>query len=92
MVVDQCFGSSGVMVGILNGLIDLTGNLFTAMLLVVLLVIVLCVALQLPLEISAIFILPFLLVCYACVPNFASVTGVVLIYLGIILGKNFWIK
>jgi hypothetical protein len=92
MVLDACFSSTGVVIGIVNGLADLTGNLFSAMLLIVILLIVLTMVFMMPLEVSAILVLPFLTVCYACVPSFASVTGVVFIYLGIIVAKNFPIK
>jgi len=92
MVLDACFSSSGVVIGIVNGLADLTGNYFTAMLLIVILIVVTALALQMPLEVSAVLVLPFLIVCYACVPSFASVTGVVFVYLGIIVAKNFPIK
>ena len=62
------------------------------MMIIIILLMVLALALQMPLEMSAIFVLPFILVCYAYVPSFTAVTGVVLIYLGIIVSKNFFFK
>lgn len=92
MVLDACFTSTGVVSAIISGMVELTGDYFSTMLLITIFIMVLTVAFQLPLEVSAILILPFLIVCYACVPSFASVTGVVFIYLGIIVAKNFMIK
>jgi hypothetical protein len=92
MVSELFINSTGVTAGIISGMTDLTGDYFLTMLTIVILLIVLCVALQMPMEVSAIFVLPFLLVCYAFVPSFTAVTGVVLIYLGIIVAKNFIIK
>lgn len=92
MVSELFINSTSVTAGVVNGLVGITGDYFTAMLLVVILLIVLALALQLPLEITAILVLPFILSCYAYVPNFTAVTGVLLIYLGIIVAKNFIIK
>jgi len=92
MVLDVCFSSSGVVLSVVEGLRDLTGDYFSAILLIVILLIVLCLALQMPLEVSALFVLPFLLVCYACVPQFTAITFVFLVYVGIIVAKNFIIK
>ena len=89
MVLEVCFGSISVVNGLITGLIELTGDPFSAIFLVVIALTFLAMALQLPLEVSAIFVLPFLLVCFACVPNFTAVTGVTLLYLGVILAKNF---
>ena len=92
MVSEIFINSTSVTAGIVNGLTQITGDYFTAMLFVVILLIVLCLALQMPLEVTALFVLPFLLSCYAYIPNFTAVTGVILIYLGIIFAKNFVIK
>lgn len=92
MVSELFINSTSVTAGIVDGLTDITGDWFSAMLLVVILLVVLALALQLPLEVTAIFVLPFLLSCYAFVPSFTAVTGVVLIYVGIILAKNFFLK
>jgi hypothetical protein len=92
MVSEAFLNSSGVVSGIVVGLVDLTGNYFSSMLLIVFFLLILCIALQLPLEVSAIFVLPFLITCYAFIPNFTAVLGVFLIYAGIILAKNFFIK
>lgn len=92
MVSEIYINSTNVVAGILNGATDLTGDFFSAMLLIVMILLLFAVALGLPLEVSALFVLPFLLGCYAFVPNFTAVTGVILIYLGIITAKNFIIK
>jgi hypothetical protein len=92
MVSELFINSTSVTAGIVNGLVDITGNYFTAMMLLVILLCVLALALQLPIEVTTIFVLPFLLSCYAFVPDFTAVTGTILIYLGIIVAKNFMIK
>lgn len=92
MVSELFINSTGVTAGIMNGMVEMTGDWFSAMLLIVIMLIILAFALQLPIEVTAIFVLPFLLSCYAFVPDFTAVTGVVLIYLGIIVAKNFFIK
>lgn len=93
MALSETFlNSTSVTAGVVEGLKNLTGDYFSSMLLIVLLLLVLCLALQMPMEVSIIFVLPFLLLCYAFVPNFTAVTGVFLIYLGIIVAKNFFVK
>lgn len=92
MVSELFINSTSVTAGIINGLTEITGDYFSAMLFVVILLILFAVALQLPLEVTAIFVMPFLLSCYAFVPSFTAVTGVALVYLGIIFAKNFFIK
>jgi hypothetical protein len=86
------FNTTGAIGGIVTGMIDMTGTYFTAMLLIVILLMVLCLALQMPLEMSVILVLPFMIVCFAFVPSFISVIGVTAIYLGILLSKNFIVK
>lgn len=88
MVLDACYSSTGTFVEIVNGLARMTGDIFTAMMLIVILLVILALALTLPLEASAVFVLPFLIFCYACVPNFTAVFGVTLIYLGVVLANN----
>ena len=80
------------MLDVVNGMVNLTGDYFSSVLLIVIVLMVITMGLQMPLEVSALFVLPFLIVCYACVPSFAPLAGVTLIYLGIILAKNFLLK
>lgn len=92
MVSTIFLNQTGVVADIVYGMIELTGDWFTSMMLIVILLVVLCLALKMPLEMTAIFVLPFLIVCYAFVPSFSAVTGVTLIYLGVILAKNIFLK
>jgi hypothetical protein len=92
MLSPYCLDNAGVIAGILNGAVNLTGDYFSSMFLIVIFLILGTMALQLPMEVSAIFVLPFTIVCYACVPNFTAVTGVLLIYIGIVLAKNIFLK
>jgi len=92
MVSEVFINSTGVVAGVVNGMVNLTGDYFSTMLLIVMFILILCFALQMPIEVSMVLVLPFIIVCYAYVPNFASVTGVVAIYGGLLLVKNFIIK
>ena len=71
---------------------EVTGSLFLTLLGVVMLLMLLCFLFRLPIEFSAILILPLLLGCMAYMQEFVVVGGVFLIYLGVILGKNFFFK
>ena len=92
MVSELFLNQSGAFAGVVNGMAELTGNYFSAMLLIIIILILACLAMRLPLEVSVIFVLPFILVCYAFIPDFVAVTGVFLIYMGIVLAKNFFLK
>lgn len=69
-----------------------TGSLFLTLLGIVIGLLVLCMLFRMPIEFSAIFVLPILLVGMAYFQEFVAIGGVTLIYLGIILGKNFFFK
>ena len=69
--------------------VNLTGSLFLTLLLSVMLVMAIFAVLRLPIEISAILIMPLLLSIMAYTSDFMAVGGVFLIYLGMLFGKNF---
>ena len=73
---------------IIIGLIAITGSFFLSLLIIIFLFLVLAMALRIPLEFTAIFILPCLIVLTAYESQLMSVCGVILIYLGILLGKH----
>lgn len=71
---------------------DITGSLFLTLLGVVMILMLLCLLLRLPMEFSAILVLPLLIGLMAYMQEFVAIGGVFLIYLGIILGKNFFFR
>jgi hypothetical protein len=81
-------GTLGV---ILSGLTsNITGNLFLSLLFVLLLVLMLAVAFRIPIEFIMILCLPFMLILLAFAGDFMPVAGIILLFLAIILGKNFF--
>lgn len=77
---------------VIVGLSGLTGNLFTSLLLIVFLLIVVCIVLRIQIEWIAIFLLPLLLTLWAYDASFIALGGTFLIYLGLVLAKNFFIR
>ena len=78
-------GQFGAMIAGMN---TITGSLFLTLFLIMVLLLFLCLAFRLPIEASAILMLPLLLVLMAMTKDFLAVGGVVLIYLGIMVGKH----
>ena len=77
---------------IIIGLINITGSFFLSLLLIIILMITLALVLKIPIEFTAIFILPLLLTLTAYESQLISVLGAILIYLGVLLGKHFFFK
>jgi hypothetical protein len=71
---------------------EVTGSLFLTLLGVVLLVLMLCFLFRLPIEFSAVLVLPLLLGLMGYMQKFVAIGGVFLIYLGIVMGKNFFFR
>lgn len=71
---------------------DVTGSLFLTLLGVVMLLMLFCFLFRIPVEFSAVLILPLLLGLMAYMTEFVAIGGVFLIYLGVIVGKNFFFK
>lgn len=71
---------------------DVTGSLFLTLLGIVIGILFICVLFRIPMEFSAILVLPLLLGLMAYMQEFVPIGGVFLIYLGIIMGKNFFFK
>lgn len=83
--------SSGTVATIVNGLfVNVGGSWFLTIMLIMLFVILISIIMRVPFELTSIFILPLFLVCYVYVPDFTAITGVLLIYVGVLLGKNFF--
>lgn len=69
-----------------------TGELFITLMFVVLGLMILAAALRVPIEYTGIFIAPLLITLAAYDASFIVVVGVGLIYLGLILAKNFFFR
>ena len=82
---------TGTVSVIIKGLFDnVGGSWFLTIMLIMLFLILIGFILRLPLELTAIFMLPLFIACYVYVPDFTAITGVLLIYLGILLAKNYF--
>lgn len=71
---------------------NLTGSLFLTLMLIMIFFILVALLFRLPIEFAIILILPLFLVFMAATSEFLAVGGVVLIYMGIIIAKNFILK
>lgn len=89
----NCIDQNGILYSVLGGLTnDVTGTYFLSLMIIVLIIMAIVTALRLPVEVSAILVLPLLIALLACDGDWLSITGVALIYLGILLGKNFFFR
>lgn len=83
VLVGTEFGTS-----LMTSLTATTGSLFLSLLVIVIFIIALCLGLRMPVEFSAIFVLPLMLGVATVSSQIYPILGVTLIYLGFILGKN----
>lgn len=88
-----CFDVTGITYAVVSGLTtSVTGSYFLSLLMIVLLFMTIVVAFRMPVEISAVLVLPLLIALLSCDGDWMSITGVTLIYLGILVGKNFFFR
>jgi hypothetical protein len=71
---------------------NITGSLFLTLLLLVIIIMVIAALFRLSLEWTAILIMPLLIVLMSYEGLFLPVGGVFLLYLAVLLGKNFFFK
>jgi hypothetical protein len=71
---------------------NVTGSLFLTLLTIVGLLMMVCFLFRIPVEFSAIIVLPLLIVLMAYSSQFLAVGGVILIYLGVLFGRYFIIN
>lgn len=85
-----CIDTSGLIYNILLAMTtNVTGSFFLTTFLVALLLMALTAMFGIPIEISMILLLPFNLGLLACLgTDWLGITGTILIYLGILLGKH----
>jgi hypothetical protein len=89
----ELINQSGIIYSILSGFTsDVSGSWFLTLFIIMIFFIVLSFALRIPIEYTAIIVLPLLLLLAAYVGDFKSFLGVVAILLGVILAKNFFFR
>lgn len=82
---------SGTIYTILNAITyNVTGDIFTTFLLIMLCLLFLGLALRIPLEFTSLLILPLLLIIMAYSGQYIQIGGIIVIYLSIVLAKNFF--
>jgi hypothetical protein len=82
--------SNGTSVFLLTSVNEVTGSLFITLFFIVLVLIIIALMLRIPIEFTAIIVLPFLISVTAYESSLMSVTGVFLIYIALLLANNFW--
>lgn len=89
-----CIDTSGIIYSFMYAMTtNVTGSFFLTSFLIALFFMAFCMFFKIPIEFSAIILLPIHLAFLACVgANWLSITGTILIYLGILLGKNFFFR
>lgn len=89
-----CIDLSGVTYSVLAGLTNnVTGSMFLSTLVISFILITILLGCHIPIEISMIILLPLHLAFLACLGGeWLGFVGVILIYLGILLGKNMFFK
>lgn len=80
---------SGSAYTIMEGMSGLTGDMFTSLLLMLFILFLICLAFRIPIEFISVLLLPFLLTLWAYDGSFTVVGGIFLIYLAVVLTKNF---
>lgn len=77
---------------IASGTQSLTGDIFLTLLLILIFLIVVCLMFSIPLEFTAIIILPICISAGAYYSSFVAPLGIILIYLATLLTKNWLFK
>ena len=85
--INETGASYVILTGLTN---DVTGSLFISLLLIMVILLAIAMILKLPIESTAVFMIPFLLVVTAYYTEaWLSILGVFLLYLGVLIGKYF---
>jgi len=87
------FNESGIIGrGIALATTNITGSLFLTLLCLVILIMAMFFMVRIPLEFTAILILPLLILLMSYGTGFAAIGGVFLIYIGLLLAGNFFLR
>ena len=84
--------SSGLGMIIIDSVNNVTGSMFLNMIGITLIILALFVAFRIPIIASLVLELPILLVFMAYEQNFIAIGGVILIYLGVVFGLNYFVR
>lgn len=89
-----CIDTTGIIYSFLATMtVNVTGSFFISTLLIAFFFMGICALFGIPLEFTAIILLPLHLGFLACLgTDWLAITGVILIYLGILLGKNLFFR
>lgn len=90
-----CINTSGFIYAFIAAMANnVTGSLFLATLLIFIFIMAIAAGLfRIPIEFTAIILLPMNLAFLACIgSDWTAIVGTILIYLGILLGKNFFFR
>lgn len=71
---------------------NVTGTVFLSGLLVLIVLFIIAMIFRLPLELTGIFLLPIILVFMAFETGWVAIGGITLIYLAVVVARNFFIK
>ena len=71
---------------------NLTGSLFLSLMIIMVFFILITLLFRLPMEASAVILLPLFLTFMAATSEFVAIGGIILMYLGVIFAKNFFLK
>ena len=71
---------------------NITGSEFLTLLGLIVLIIIFFTMFRIPMEMTAIFVLPLMLIFMAYSNNFFAIGGVFLIYLGFLVARNYFIN
>jgi hypothetical protein len=82
------YTETGIIGQFLSGMNDITGSLFITLMVITIILVLICLALRMPMEASAMVLLPFFFTIASMTGEFKAVMGATLIYLGFIIGKN----
>lgn len=88
------YNETGLLGQVIDGMtVNVTGSIFLTLLGLVILLVLFAVIFRIPIEFTAIFLMPlfFVLMAYRSA-DFYPIGGVFLIYLGILFAKNFIFK
>lgn len=83
---------TGIIGTTLQGLIDIAGSPFIALMMILIILIVIALALNIPMEALSIIILPLIITMTAYTGDFLATAGIILIYLGFILAEKLFPK
>ena len=89
MFINTDLGIGYLMIESIN---NITGSMFLSMLGITLIILALFIAFRIPIVASFILELPLILTFMAYEQNFIAIGGVILIYLGVIFGLNYFMR